>query len=224
LRPAHATGDRSRVLHREKALGYLDDQHHIERYGDEEYDEGEGRMVEHPMQAAAIDGQHPVKKLFGGHVDAPMFYRALVLQQVGAHHRRRGQGDDHGYENGGRERDRKLAEETATIPPINRRGIKTAMSEMLMVKTVKPISSAPFNAAAKGSMPFSRWRAIFSITTMASSTTNPVAMVMAISERLSRVYPNRYITANGPTSETGTATAGMSVARPLRRKTNTTRM
>ena len=111
-----------------------------------------------------------------------------------------------------------------TIPPIISRGIKTAMSEILMVKTVKPISSAPFSAAAKGSMPFSRWRAIFSITTMASSTTNPVAMVMAISERLSRVYPNKYITANVPTSETGTATAGMSVARPFRRKANTTRM
>ena len=111
-----------------------------------------------------------------------------------------------------------------TIPPINRRGIKTAISEMLMVKTVKPISSAPFSAAAKGSMPFSRWRAMFSITTMASSTTNPVEMVMAISERLSRLYPNRYITANVPISETGTATPGMSVARPLRRKTNTTRM
>ena len=95
-----------------------------------------------------------------------------------------------------------------TIPPINRSGIKTAMSEMLMVKTVKPISSAPFSAAAKGFMPFSRWRVIFSITTMASSTTNPVEMVMAISERLSRLYPNRYITANVPISETGTATRG----------------
>ena len=95
-----------------------------------------------------------------------------------------------------------------TIPPIIRRGIKTAISEMLMVKTVNPISSAPFSAAAKGFMPSSRWRAIFSITTMASSTTKPVEMVMAISERLSRLYPNRYITANVPTSETGTATAG----------------
>ena len=61
------------------------------------------------------------------------------------------------------------------------------MSDTLMVKTVKPISSAPFSAAANGSTPSSRWREMFSITTMASSTTNPVAMVMAISERLSRV-------------------------------------
>ena len=73
-------------------------------------------------------------------------------------------------------------------------------------------------------MPFSRWRVMFSITTMASSTTKPVEMVRAISERLSRLYPSRYITANVPISETGTATAGMSVARPLRRNTNTTMM
>ena len=64
--------------------------------------------------------------------------------------------------------------------------MKTAISEMLMVNTVKPISLAPFRAAAKGVMPASRWRVMFSITTMASSTTKPVAMVRAISERLSR--------------------------------------
>ena len=64
-----------------------------------------------------------------------------------------------------------------TMPPIMRMGIKTAISDMLMEKTVKPISCAPLSAAAKGSMPASRWRVMFSMTTMASSTTNPVAMV-----------------------------------------------
>src|ERR1700723_1146247 len=109
-----------------------------------------------------------------------------------------------------------------TIPPINKRGMNTAMSETLMVNTVKPISWAPLSAAANGVMPASRWREMFSITTIASSTTNPVEIVIAISERLSRLYPNRYITANVPMSETGTATAGTKVARSLRRKTNTT--
>ena len=74
-----------------------------------------------------------------------------------------------------------------TIPPIISSGIKTAISEMLMEKTVKPISCAPFSAAANGFMPSSRWRVMFSITTMASSTTNPVEMVSAISDRLSRL-------------------------------------
>ena len=40
-----------------------------------------------------------------------------------------------------------------TMPPIIRMGMKTAISDMLMEKTVKPISCAPFIAAAKGSMP-----------------------------------------------------------------------
>ncbi len=65
--------------------------------------------------------------------------------------------------------------------------MKTAISEMLMVRMVKPISLAPSMAAAKGSIPSSRWRVMFSMTTMASSTTKPVEMVSAISERLSRL-------------------------------------
>src|SRR5579871_2733139 len=64
---------------------------------------------------------------------------------------------------------------------------------------------------------------MFSMTTMASSTTKPVEMVRAINERLSIVYPTRYITPNVPTRERGTAILGITVAHTLRRKTNTTR-
>ena len=53
---------------------------------------------------------------------------------------------------------------------------------------------------------------MFSIITMASSTTNPVEMVNAIRVRLFRLYPSRYMTPNVPTSERGTATLGMTVA------------
>jgi hypothetical protein len=72
-----------------------------------------------------------------------------------------------------------------TMPPIIRMGMKTAIRDMLMLKTVKPISRAPTRAALNGGMPLSRWRVIFSITTIASSTTNPVAMVRAMSDKLS---------------------------------------
>ena len=72
-----------------------------------------------------------------------------------------------------------------TMPPISSRGINTATSDTLMVKTVEPISSAPLSAAAMGFMPASICRVMFSMTTMASSTTKPVAMVSAISDRLS---------------------------------------
>ncbi len=67
---------------------------------------------------------------------------------------------------------------------------------------------------------------MFSIMTMASSTTKPVEMVSAISERLFRLNPRSTITPKVPTSERGTATAGMRVAGTVRKKrkmTSTTR-
>ncbi len=53
---------------------------------------------------------------------------------------------------------------------------------------------------------------MFSIITIASSTTKPVAMVRAISDRLSSEKPHRYITASVPTSDSGTDRLGISVA------------
>src|SRR5437879_2970569 len=58
---------------------------------------------------------------------------------------------------------------------------------------------------------------MFSIITIASSTTKPVEIVSAISVRLLRLYPSRYITPNVPTSDNGTATLGMIVEGILRR-------
>jgi len=52
---------------------------------------------------------------------------------------------------------------------------------------VKPISRAPSSDARSAVLPRSMWRMMFSSTTMASSTTKPVATVSAISERLSSV-------------------------------------
>ncbi len=60
---------------------------------------------------------------------------------------------------------------------------------------------------------------MFSIITMASSTTKPVAMVNAISDRLLRLKFARYITAKVPMSDSGTDRLGMMVAGTLRRNT-----
>jgi len=49
------------------------------------------------------------------------------------------------------------------------------------------VKLAPFSEASSGVMPSSIWRVMFSSTTMASSTTKPVATVSAISDRLSRL-------------------------------------
>ncbi|TWG86306.1 hypothetical protein L602_002100000950 [Cupriavidus gilardii J11] len=111
-----------------------------------------------------------------------------------------------------------------TMPPISSSGMKTAISDRLIEITVKPTSRAPRSAACTGRMPASIWREMFSSTTMASSTTKPVAMVSAISDRLFSEKPARYITVKVPISDTGTATLGISVARTLRRNRNTTMM
>ena len=73
------------------------------------------------------------------------------------------------------------------MPPISRMGRNTAISDRVMETMVNPTSAAPFSAASTRGMPSSMWRLMFSSTTMASSTTKPVEMVSAISERLSRL-------------------------------------
>ena len=71
-----------------------------------------------------------------------------------------------------------------TTSPMNSSGISTAISDRVSDTSVKPISEAPRRAASSGDAPRSRWRAMFSSMTMASSITKPVAMVSAISVRL----------------------------------------
>ncbi len=66
-------------------------------------------------------------------------------------------------------------------------GMNAAISETVIDTTVKPICRAPLSAASTAVSPASMWRTMFSIMTMASSTTKPTAMVSAISDKLSRL-------------------------------------
>ena len=67
-------------------------------------------------------------------------------------------------------------------------------------------------------------RSVFSITTIASSTTMPIASTRANSVSTLIVKPSSSSPRNVPTTLTGTASIGISVARQLWRKTNTTRV
>ena len=109
-----------------------------------------------------------------------------------------------------------------TIPVMNNSGMNTAISDTLSDTTVNPICRAPFRAASNGASPASMNRTMFSIITMASSTTKPVEIVSAIRERLSRLKPQSFISPNVPTMESGSATLGMTVAHSLRRNTKMT--
>ena len=109
-----------------------------------------------------------------------------------------------------------------TRPLMNSSGMNTAISDTVSDMTVKPISRAPFSAACSGLSPFSIWRTMFSIMTMASSTTKPVPIVSAISERLSSEKPQNHMTPKVAISDTGSATPAIMVALSVRRKISTT--
>ena len=109
-----------------------------------------------------------------------------------------------------------------TTPPMKMSGMNTATREIVIETIVNPISPEPFIAAVTGSSPSSTCRVMFSSMTIASSTTKPTEIVSAISDTLSSEYPMMYIAAMVPRSDRGIATAGMNVARNVRRNPKTT--
>ena len=76
--------------------------------------------------------------------------------------------------------------------------------------------------AWRGLRPASMLRSTFSTTTMASSTTMPMASTRPNSVRVLMVKPRASSTAKVPTTDTGTASSGMIDARQVCRKTMTT--
>jgi len=99
-----------------------------------------------------------------------------------------------------------------TTPPMKKTGRNTAIRDSVIDRIVNPISRDPFIAASSGPSPDSTCRAMFSIMTIASSTTNPTDKVIAINDRLSSEYPHRYITGSVPSSDSGSAMPGIRVA------------
>ena len=102
--------------------------------------------------------------------------------------------------------------------------MNTTTSDRFIDNRVKPTSRVPLSAAVSGGSPLSICRAMFSSTTMASSTTRPAARISAISDSTLSEKPPRYITAKVPISDTGTASAGISALRQLPRKASTSRI
>ncbi len=85
-----------------------------------------------------------------------------------------------------------------------------------------PTSSMLLIAASRGLSPVAMLRSTFSTTTMASSTTMPMASTKPNSDRLLSVKPNTDMTKKVPISDTGMATIGMIAARQVCRNKMTT--
>src|SRR5262249_35021068 len=108
------------------------------------------------------------------------------------------------------------------IPAMNAVGTNTAQSTSAMPMTGPVTSSMAFRLASRGDNPIAIQRSTFSTTTMASSTTMPIANTSPNNERLFSENPSIAMTANVPTRDTGTAIIGMMVARQFCKKTSTT--
>ncbi len=104
-------------------------------------------------------------------------------------------------------------------PGKNEIGMNTAASVAVVASTAKNTWRVPRTAAARAPRPSARWRVMFSTTTMASSTTRPVASTSASSVRMLIEKPATHIADSVPTSAIGTVIAGMKVTRTERRNT-----
>ena len=107
-------------------------------------------------------------------------------------------------------------------PPMKAVGRKTAISVKVVAITARPISSAASIAASKGVLPIARWRMMFSISTIASSTRMPTTSDRLSSVTTLTVKPSQCISAKVGMADSGSATAETRVARQSRRKNQTT--
>ena len=105
---------------------------------------------------------------------------------------------------------------------MNAVGMNTADSTRAMATTGPLTSFIALRVASRGDSPSSRCRSTFSTTTIASSTTMPIASTRPNSERLLSEKPSAASTANVPISDTGIAASGMIAERQFWRNTITT--
>ena len=101
-------------------------------------------------------------------------------------------------------------------------GTNTAHSTSAMEISAAPTSSIVVREASRGDCPAAMLRSTFSTTTIASSTTMPMASTSPNSDRLLSENPNRVMTKKVPMSEIGIASSGMTAARQVCRNSTIT--
>ncbi len=105
---------------------------------------------------------------------------------------------------------------------INRMGVNTTIVVSVDASTAPPTSSVPSMQACRTLFFISRWRKMFSMTTIALSTTMPTANAIPASDTMFTVRPSRTSTTIATTTEIGIASAMMPTVRNERRKSSRT--
>ena len=96
---------------------------------------------------------------------------------------------------------------------MNAHGTKTASNTRVVAITGPVISDMALTAASRLDNPSAMCRETFSTTTMASSTTIPMASTMPNNDNMFRENPMPAMMANVPIKDTGIAATGTTVAR-----------
>ena len=107
-------------------------------------------------------------------------------------------------------------------PPMKATGTKTAQRISAIATTGPETSFIAWRVASIGDLPCSRWCCTASTTTIASSTTMPIARTNPNIVSVLTLKPSKGNAMNTPSRDTGTVSIGMIVARKLCKKTNTT--
>src|SRR5690606_9602510 len=106
-----------------------------------------------------------------------------------------------------------------TKPSKNITGRNTAASVTEMEITAKNISFEPLRAASIGDIPSSTFLNIFSVTTIPSSTTSPVASTIASNVSTLIENPKMYIIKKVAISDTGISSNGLNaMAQSLKKR------
>ena len=107
-------------------------------------------------------------------------------------------------------------------PPMKAVGRNTATKVKVVAMTARPISSAASIDATNGFLPMRRWRMMFSISTIASSTRMPTTSDSDRRVTLLSVKPSSDISQKVGMIDSGNAVAATKVARQSRRNRKTT--
>ena len=111
------------------------------------------------------------------------------------------------------------------MPPTSATGMNTAHNTATIAMSAPVTCCIALSAATRGeTFSCAMIRSTFSITTMASSTTMPIASVSPKSVSRLMVKPSTHSPRKVPMIDTGTASSGMIVERQFCRKTKTTRV
>ena len=101
-------------------------------------------------------------------------------------------------------------------------GTNTATKTKAVAIIGPTTSLIAFRVASLADSPKPIWRSTFSTTTIASSTTIPIAKTKPNNDKVFKDRPMADITAKVPIKDTGTANKGMIVARQFCKKITTT--